>query len=231
MQGRSINLRDSHIRAVLLKDLKVRFPDKKHDLILQEFGCNAARIDVAVVNGALHGFEIKSDCDTLERLDSQISEYNRIFDFMTLVSGRKLLESAKKKIPDWWGLSLAVWTSDSVSIEEIRKPKMNVSLDSSSLAEMLWKSETIKYLRQCGFKTFSAKQPVDELRSEMVRLLPQHLIASEVRSAIKRRGGSGFEWLRTQRGGSSTTESTLYRPQYRQNLDWLLSLKSPDRHR
>ncbi len=55
MQPKS-QLRDSDIRLMLLRDIESRFSDKNHDLILQEFGCNAARIDVAVVNGALHGF-------------------------------------------------------------------------------------------------------------------------------------------------------------------------------
>src|SRR5437868_3972985 len=67
-----IRLRDSDIRPTLLRELQAHFSDPEHNLILQEFGCNAARIDLAVVNGALHGFEIKSDCDSLERLDSQI---------------------------------------------------------------------------------------------------------------------------------------------------------------
>ena len=53
-------LRDSQIRPVLLRELESRFCDPEHDLILQEFGCNAARVDVAVVNGAFHGFEIKA---------------------------------------------------------------------------------------------------------------------------------------------------------------------------
>ncbi len=218
-------LRDSHIRLVLLRELKTRFPDKRHDLILQEFGCNSARIDIAVVNGALYGFEIKSDCDSLERLGTQVSEYSGIFDYVTLVSGKKLFESARRKIPTWWGISVALRENDSVHILEMRKPKKNPAPDSFSLAEMLWKCETILCLRRSGFKQFSAKQPVDELRAEIARLLPVDDLAAEVRAAIKKRGGSGFEWLRTQRGDSSTIASTTAGCRYRQNLDWLLSLK------
>jgi len=224
MQPKS-RLRDSDIRFMLLREIASRFPDKNHDLILQEFGCNAARIDVAVVNGALHGFEIKSDCDSLERLDAQITEYSKIFDYVTLVTGHRLFDSARAKIPSWWGIGLAIFTDNAVHIREKRKPKKNPGLDSLSLAQMLWKRETIQCLRRSGAKDFSPNQPADELWAVIAQRLPVELLAAEVRSAIKKRGGTGFEWLRTQNGDSSTIASTAARLQYRQNLDWLLSLK------
>jgi hypothetical protein len=218
-------LRDSDIRLVLLRDIEGRFSDKEHDLILQEFGCNAARIDVAVVNGALHGFEIKSDCDSLERLDAQIAEYSKIFDYVTLVTGNRLFDSALRKIPSWWGLALAIFTDNAVQIREKRKPKKNPHPDALSLAQMLWKKETIQCLRRSGITNFSPNQPADELSAEIAGHLCVEVLAAEVRTAIKKRGGTGFEWLRTQNGGSSTIASTVGRLQYRQNLDWLLSLK------
>jgi hypothetical protein len=218
-------LRDPDIRFKLLREIETRFCDKKHDLILQEFGCNAARIDVAVVNGALHGFEIKSDCDSLERLDLQIAEYGKIFDYVTLVTGNRLFDSARRRVPSWWGIGLAIFTDEAVHIRERRKPKKNPCPDPLSLAQMLWKRETIQCLRRSGMTGFSPNQPADELWAELAQHLPVEVLASEVRAAIKKRGGSGFEWLRTQNGGSSTIVSTAGRLQYRQNLDWLLSLK------
>jgi hypothetical protein len=53
--------RDVDIRKVLLAHLAEKFCDPSHDLIVQEFGCKSARTDLAVINGALHAFEIKSD--------------------------------------------------------------------------------------------------------------------------------------------------------------------------
>ena len=179
-------LRDSQIRPVLLRELESRFCDPEHDLILQEFGCNAARVDVAVVNGAFHGFEIKSDRDSLERLGGQIAEYGKIFDYVTLVSGKRLLRSARNKVPTWWGIRVAVDYGDSVRIRELRKPKKNLNLDPYSLAEMLWKREIIQCLRRAGNTHISARQPVDELRSEITRILPIEMLAAEVRAAITR---------------------------------------------
>src|SRR4029077_13805561 len=60
--------------------------------------------DVAVVNGALDGFELKSDRDRLDRLARQSEIYGAVFDRMTLVVGPRHERQAARMIPDWWGL-------------------------------------------------------------------------------------------------------------------------------
>ncbi len=60
--------RDADIRAVLMTDLRQRYNDSHNDLIVDEFGCNSARTDVAVINGVQHAYEIKCDSDSLDRL-------------------------------------------------------------------------------------------------------------------------------------------------------------------
>ena len=62
--------RDVDIRKALLANLEVKYGDSSHDLIVEEFGCKTARADVAVINGFLHAYEIKSDSDSLDRLPS-----------------------------------------------------------------------------------------------------------------------------------------------------------------
>jgi hypothetical protein len=73
---------DPDIRYVLMAELNRKFCDPTHDLILQEFGCKGARIDIAVVNGSLHGFEIKSDSET------------QAFGQLLLISGRAIWSSS-----------------------------------------------------------------------------------------------------------------------------------------
>ena len=136
--------RDPDIRSVLMYELGQRFPDPAHDLILQEFGCNTARIDVAVVNGSLHGFEIKSDSDSLARLVGQVEEYGRVFDFVTLICGRRLFSAARELVPKWWGLRVAKFENGEVVLQEIRSPKQNRFQDKAALARMLWKDEALR---------------------------------------------------------------------------------------
>src|SRR5262245_23419683 len=105
---------DSVIRRVLLRQLCEQYGSDPDTLIVQELGLRhgAARIDIAVVNGHLDGFELKSDCDRLDRLPSQREIYNSVFDHITLVAGTRHLETASNIVPDWWGIAVAEVAGD-----------------------------------------------------------------------------------------------------------------------
>jgi hypothetical protein len=221
-------LRDSHIRRALLQELKAVFPDEDNNLILQEFSCNAARIDVAVVNGALHGFEIKSDCDGLDRLSTQIAEYGRIFDFVTLVVGKKLLEPGRSDIPKWWGITLATGSDSGVALRRIRGPKENPAREAAALSRLLWKDEALRCLRRFGYRTVTSKNRADEVWEEASRLLDIDTLAEEARNTIKARGGSGFPKQPSRHGDLRSTESIALRSYWSSNLEWLLSQRSPN---
>jgi hypothetical protein len=223
---KTVVTRDPDIRFVLMRELNLHFPDPVHDLILPEFGCKGARIDVAVVNGALHGFEIKSDSDSLARLDGQVGQYSRIFDFVTLVCGRRLISAASHVVPDWWGLTLARMENGEVQLDEVRKPQRNPSQDKAALARMLWKDEALSCLRRNKIKGVTSKHSAEEVWDFAASKLELRMIVDEVRLAIKARGGSGFEKESTQGDGSCTIESTAL-ANHSPDLSWLLSLQSP----
>src|SRR5690242_17854466 len=66
-------LRDRDVRKALKSKLLREHIADPRTLVLDELGLRhgACRVDIAVVNGSMHGYEIKSDSDTLERLPSQ----------------------------------------------------------------------------------------------------------------------------------------------------------------
>jgi len=57
-----------------------------------------------VVNGKLHGYEIKSDADTLKRLPAQAEVYSAVFDLVTIVVGEHHLDTVRAIVPEWWGI-------------------------------------------------------------------------------------------------------------------------------
>jgi hypothetical protein len=82
-------MNDRRVRTAILRRLSARFSKDPNTLILEEFGIGngSARVDIAVVNGRIHGFELKSDNDTLDRLPHQVSAFSSVFDRVTLVVG------------------------------------------------------------------------------------------------------------------------------------------------
>lgn len=106
------------------------------------------RIDVAVVNGFLHGYEIKSSEDNLDRLLAQQTAYNKVFDKLTLVADESHVEQAIKLLPSWWGLMVAGMRNGVPYVDEIWTPRLNPEVDAFAICQLLWKEEAMSILSQ-----------------------------------------------------------------------------------
>jgi hypothetical protein len=112
--------------------------------VCEEFSVEmgAARIDLAIVGEHLEGFELKSDLDTFSRLAEQMHTYNRVFDQITLVTGRLFEGAARALMPPWWGLVIAEHHGEQqVDLIPIRPPAYNPIQNPRSLAMLLWRDE------------------------------------------------------------------------------------------
>src|SRR5688572_5143792 len=77
-------------------------------LFLEEFPLYGGdiRADMVAINGSLHGYEIKSAKDNLNRLASQVSAYGAVFDHASIVVSECHAGSVTKMVPDWWEILL-----------------------------------------------------------------------------------------------------------------------------
>ena len=100
---------DSDIRKILYSNFlqEKKFIENPEDtIIIDEFsgGYSTARIDISVLNGSFHGYEIKSERDTLERLPNQIEYYRKIFEYITIVTTEKYVEKISQIVPNFFGI-------------------------------------------------------------------------------------------------------------------------------
>jgi hypothetical protein len=111
----------------------------------------AARIDIVVIGDLLHGFELKSDSDNLDRLADQARVYNDLFDKMTLIVGYKHAHNALHSIPDWWGVKLAhTGPRGGVHFNDARSARPNPKKDLVAVASLLLRNEAINLLEEFG---------------------------------------------------------------------------------
>ncbi|SFB71668.1 hypothetical protein SAMN04487907_101232 [Zunongwangia mangrovi] len=167
----------------------------KHDpdsVIIDELGIcqGSSKIDIAVVNGHLWGWEIKSEKDNLKRLPSQIQYYNKVFDYVTIVVGRNHLEEVKEMVPEFWGIMEAKnQKGNSLSIKSVRNCKLNPKIEAISLAQLLWKNETLEILERLGKDRGYKSKPRRALWQRLTEVLSLEELNSEVRSYLKNRKG------------------------------------------
>src|SRR5437868_5846718 len=101
-------LRDSDIRKLLERWLQKKYSGHDETKIMHELRMQrpTGRVDIAVINGRLSGFEIKSDFDSLTRLPRQIRAFSAVFDDMCVVTTRRHVTNTQKLIPAWWRLTV-----------------------------------------------------------------------------------------------------------------------------
>jgi hypothetical protein len=184
-------LRDIDVRVPLRTMIRREFDDDSVFLEEMVVPMRDTRIDLAVVNGSFHGFEIKSDVDTLRRLPLQRDSYNALFDQITLVVVSRHVKKALTIIPEWWGVAIANRLDRHVDIEWSRLPSENPSTNPDTVVRLLWRDEVERIILDVGLCSTTSKYYVYELTSLLTANVSADFLRSAVRSALKRRYGVG----------------------------------------
>jgi hypothetical protein len=182
-------MRDIDIRRRLRTDHRLHFGEAD-TRVVEELGlCQGiARVDLAVVNGSIHGYEIKSDRDTLTRLPGQVHIYSRALDFVTVVTAQSHLDKIKKVVPRWWGIWTAVSSGDGPRLESARKPRRNPNVEPFALAQLLWREEALEALEGLGLATGMRSKPRPELWKRLACELTLKELGCIVRDRLRQRG-------------------------------------------
>lgn len=178
---------DKLIRDTLKIELENIHKKDTHVKIIEELGINHgnARIDIAVINGIIHGYELKSDLDTLSRLPDQMKAYNSVFDQITIVVGKTHLYDAINSVPEWWGIEIAKIDSwNNVALHNIREATENPMKSSVSIAKLLWKEEAISILDRFGQSKGLRSKPRIAVYEKLAEILDQQTLRTEVRNCL-----------------------------------------------
>jgi hypothetical protein len=182
-------MRDIDVRAALRTVVDSYFSHEPGTIRIEELGIlnGSSRVDLAVINGSLHGYEIKSAADTLERLPSQVQAFSSVFDTVTLIVADRHAVEGATLIPSWWGIYQATEKPDgSVNLQLRRRPKRNREVHPVSLASLLWRDELIQVLASRGV-TGVANKNREALHHVIAETIQIDDLRSTVRSVLKSR--------------------------------------------
>ena len=182
---------DSDIRAALhLKQFR-RMKARPDTLVVDELGLAHARsrIDIAVINGHIHGYEIKSPKDTLDRLAAQVSVYRQTLQKLTIVAAPKHVESILDQAPDWCGIIVAEQgVRGGISFKSLRYAAINPEIDPVMVAHLLWRDEVLSLLSQIGYAPKDLRRPRRDLYELLSGSMSLREITASIRSFMLRRG-------------------------------------------
>lgn len=182
-------MNDKDLRSHVLKKIR-RSPGASASTVLEEFGVNhgQARADIAVFSDLIHGYELKSDLDSLERLGNQVRAYSECFDKVTLVTSYKLAGRALHMTPTWWGVLLAhEGRLRGIKLAEARRAIKNPALNPIALSRLLWRDEAMDLLKRFSAQTGLLSKPRKELYERLAETVPLSDIRAHVIACIKNR--------------------------------------------
>lgn len=145
------------------------------------------RVDVCAIAGDLHGFEIKSDQDTLTRLPAQAKHFSLVFHRMTLVVGPSLLGKALALLPPWWGILLVTVDEEGgTRFAELREAAPNPRPNYRWVVRLLWRGELLDCLQAAGVRGCS-KLKYWEVANRMLEVFTPEELTARVALVLRAR--------------------------------------------
>ncbi|MBV8108753.1 MAG: sce7726 family protein [Hyphomicrobiales bacterium] len=184
---------DAEIRGALHRKVLRAFHRCNDTLVIDELGIAhaKARIDVAVVNGCVHGFEIKSAADTLTRLPQQLELYEECLEKLTIVCADKHIAGVRELAPIWCGIvKVTKGPRGGITFITVREPKRNPNIQAYRLAHLLWRSEAVAILSQADASPKVLRAP----RKTLYKSLAAKFSVAEITAFIKQSMALRQDW-------------------------------------
>lgn len=184
------NILDPDIREALVGGCSGLHNGRNGELVIHELGLAHAkrRIDIAVIDGEFRGYEIKSEKDSLNRLDGQLQIFTRALHRLTLVVATKHLNSILGTIPAWCGVTeVRADSKDFIKLHKVRKAKRNPSFDPFTFAHLLWRSEAKYLLSRFDAEPAILRAPRAILYKSLVEKTSEDQLTRMIKDAMKKR--------------------------------------------
>ncbi|MCR5415375.1 MAG: sce7726 family protein [Pseudobutyrivibrio sp.] len=148
-------LKDKDIREALFDYLEIEYGKTR---IMEEKMIGKSRADVImVIAGALAGIEIKSDADTYTRLEGQIKDYDKYFDYNIVVVGSSHAMHIEEHVPEYWGIVTVDEVDGKADFYFLRQPLLNKKMKINRKLEILWRPELDILQKKHGMPAYKQK--------------------------------------------------------------------------
>lgn len=164
-----------------------------HDVLIDELGFVnrhegktvdlSFRADLALANGRLVAFEIKSGADSLKRWPDQCEAYSNVFDEIWLCTHGRHLEKALSVTPKGIGILIA---DDLGGLAVLRHAQLNQKTNSFDLSGLLWRNELEELCIEHDIK-FRSRETKSEIRKLVSRTVPHEALREFVLRQLKMR--------------------------------------------
>lgn len=154
---------EGDIKALIIQSLlDGNYSNDEPPIVINEFtiGNYARRADLVLIkNNELHAYEVKSEYDSLVRLEGQISKYLEFFDKVTVVLTRKHINKAKTMLP----INVQIMEVNEGKIKVVRRGRKVIIKNKNSFISLMTCAELKSLASFMGIKTDNYRRKTLEL--------------------------------------------------------------------
>ena len=162
---------------------KEHFPEKCW--LINEWYVHKSKADIVIMNGKTTAYEIKSKYDSLARLESQIRDYQKVFDHICVVTAKEKVKAVFDSIEE----TVGVYVLKEDGFDRLREPKPEKTyLDSEAIFRCLRQAEYLSIIKEkFGFTPDTTKGTLFSESKEMFCQLDPKEAHELMRKEIKTR--------------------------------------------
>jgi len=185
-------MRDPIIRAAFHESILKNAHLDIDTIVIDELGIKNGQIraDIAVLNGKMYGYEIKSEKDTLLRLGPQAIAYSEVFEKSYIVAADKHIAKLANYIPDTWGIyAINGDSKNNIEFHCEREALQSETRNIFAISRLLWKSEAAEILSEQFQYKIKTNYTRDHLYNMLAETCDVNQISKIVLKYLKQREG------------------------------------------
>ncbi len=153
--------------------------------IIEEKTMGKSRADMMMVTeDALYGIEIKSDADTYARLERQVKDYNRFFDYNIIAVGSSHSANVAEHVPEYWGIIVIEEKEEEdakVSFQRLPQPnpKREKKIKFRNQMAMLWRPEIAHIQELNGMHKYASMSKLNVIL-KIMETVPEDVLKKQL---------------------------------------------------
>lgn len=173
--------------------LSLKYMNRSDEISMFEFNIGSSRLDYARINGHSYAYEIKTELDSLEKLEKQIIDYSKAFDYVQVVCHPDHYHNVKTKVPSYCGIVTYNTKKKDCPFSFRQRRVTNSEINPAFQLSALTTKELEKILKDEGRKSVPSER---EYREEMIlTILSAKQINHHFKEKVKRRFQKRWEFI------------------------------------
>jgi hypothetical protein len=127
-----------------------KYLNRFNEITTFELNVGSSRLDIGRINGKSIAYEIKTELDTLEKLEKQISDYSKVFEYIYVIIHQCHYEKVLEIIPDYCGVIIYNLKKDICKFSFKRKALKNCFIDPREQLSVFSKKELDWLIKHTG---------------------------------------------------------------------------------